>query len=298
MKFARRRDAPTTEARDPLEAPEDPGPPPPPKPPRGAPVAAYAGIVDGQTLWLAVEAVAGSLAMRASESGDVLAVRSDLAEDQPAYRSIRVDLGELIGDGPASYDLVLVPPGGGAPKTVWSPPLPEGEPLRIPPARDGRTQFALHRSDDGFLRVRRRILAPATELRDVRLHDAGVELTVDPVTDGQPTLLLLEQESPEVVATWPLDLTDAGWAALLTLDRLPPGSGQTLRVGVGTAERWVPVRRRRNDLADPNRAVLLPPLSGDDTDRPALRLRWSRDGLLQARLPQPALSAPEAEDDA
>jgi hypothetical protein len=299
VKFARRRGAPTPAAGALPDASAGTAPPPPPpKPPRGSPVAAYAGIVDGQTLWLAVEAVAGSLAFRVGEAGDVVAARSDLAEDQPAYRSIRVDLADLPGGEPASYHVVLVPPGGGRPKPVWSPPLPAGGPLTVPPARDGRTQFALNRTDEGFLRVLRRTLAPATELRHVRLRDAGLELIVDPVAGAEPTLLLLDQDSPAVVASWPIDPTDEGWSAVVSLDRLPPGSGQTLRVGVGTPEDWIPVRRRRNDLAEANRAVLLPPLYDDEADRPRLRLLWSRGGLLQTRLPQPELSPPGAEDDA
>ncbi|MCW2764844.1 MAG: hypothetical protein JWO11_803 [Nocardioides sp.] len=295
MKFARRRAADAPGARAAAEIPQD-TPAPPPTPPRRSPVSAYAGIVDGQTLWLAVEATAGALAFRASEDGDVVAVRSDLAEDQPAYRSIRVDLAELAGDGPASYDVVLVPAGGGSPKPVWSPPLPAGEPLTIPPARDGRTQFALSRTDDGFLRIERRALAPAAELRQVCLGGDGIELTVDPVAGVASTLLLLDQQAPEVVASIPLEPTASGWRGVVTLDPLPTGSDRVLRVGVGSAESWQPVRRRHNDLVNPNRAVLLPQLYDDDG--PRLRMRWTGAGLLQVRLLEADPSGPGAEDDA
>jgi hypothetical protein len=290
VKFARRRATETPETLD--AAPE---PPARPTPPRGSPVSAYAGIVDGQTLWLAVEAVAGSLALRGTGSTDVIALRSDLAEDQPAYRSIRVDLAELPGDEPASYDVVLVPPGGGNPRPVWTRPLAAGGPLRTPPTRDGATQHALERTEDGFLRVRRESVAPAGELRAMGLRDGGIELTVAPV-DAEPTLLLLDQESPDVVVSCPLDVTDAGWHTSVTLDRLPADDARVLRVGVGTAERWVPVRRRHNDLTNPNRSVLLPQLYDEATDRPRLRARWTGEGLLQLRLLRP--EAPGAEDDA
>jgi hypothetical protein len=179
---------------------------------------------------------------------------------------------------------------------VWTRPLAAGGPLRIPPTRDGGTQLALERTEDGFLRVRRDTVAPASELRAIGLRDGGIELTVGPVASAEPTLLLLDQDSPEVVAAWAMDVTDAGWHTSVTLDRVSPDDARVLRVGVGAPGSWVPVRRRHNDLTNPNRSVLLPQLYDEATDRPRLRARWTGEGLLQLRLLQP--EAPGAEDDA
>ncbi|MDQ4053531.1 MAG: hypothetical protein M3237_12640, partial [Actinomycetota bacterium] len=61
MKFARRQPAPAADVPTDQAADQ---PPPPPTPPRGAPVAAFAGVLDGRSLWLAVDARPGSLGLR------------------------------------------------------------------------------------------------------------------------------------------------------------------------------------------------------------------------------------------
>ena len=66
-----------------------------------------------------------------------------------------------------------------------------------------------------------------------------------------------------------------------------------LRLAVGTDESWVRIRRRDNDLADPNHAVLLPELYAVDPDgeplpdQPRARFRWNPDGLLAVRCLDP-----------
>jgi hypothetical protein len=73
-----------------------------------------------------------------------------------------------------------------------------------------------------------------------------------------------------------VDVDGPGGPATLTHADLLAGAGPEagpVRVG---ADR-LPVRRRDDDLADPGRGAPLP------SDGP-LRLRWSRDGLLQARV--------------
>ena len=152
MKFARRRPAPSAT-------------------PRRAPVAAFAGILDGQRLWLAVDDAPGSLALRDTGSGDVIAPENEVAaDDQPGYRAARVDLAQLPGDAEATYDVVLVPARNSTPKPVWSRPLPAAPPR---PAEDGRTQWRLGRTDDGLLQVHRGVLEDAVELRRVEVTDEG-----------------------------------------------------------------------------------------------------------------------------
>ena len=258
MKFARRQPA---EAAD---VPTD-LPPPPPTPPRGAPVAAFAGVLDGQSLWLAVDAQPGSLALRDTTSGDVIALASDAADDQPAYRSIRVDLAELGG---ADYDVVLVPSSGRSPKPVWTRPLSAATAAVVDDKR-----WELRRTDEGHLRLAHVPVVPAAELTEILAVGDGIRVTTAPT--GELSLL---GEADDVVAT----LTDD----VLTAAAVSAAAPQQTRVMAG----GLPVRRRANDLTDPGFAVPLPELYADDPgleDRVRLRLRWSGDGTLMARILDP-----------
>lgn len=261
MKFARRQPA---EAAD---VPAD-QPPPPPTPPRGAPVAAFAGVLDGRSLWLAVDARPGSLALRETGSGDVVALSGDLPEDQPAYRSTRVDLAELPATDDAAYDVVVVPSGGRSPKPVWTPPLAPA----TAPVVDG-ARWVLGRSDEGNLRLTRVAVPPAAELTGISSEGDGIRVTTSP--GGE---LALVGEDDAVVATYA--------DGVLTAAPLGSAAPQLTRVTSG----GVPVRRRDNDLTDPGRAVPLPELYAVEPgheDHVRLRLRWSGDGLLMARVLDP-----------
>ena len=267
----------TTRRRRPAdEAPTD-APPPPPAPPRGSPVAAYAGILDGQTFWLAVEATPGTLALR-DEAGEVHPLRSDLAEDDPEYRSVRADLRDLPGDDEAGYDVVVVPPNGTRPRLVWVAPFPRN-PTRVPPSADGRWHFRLGRTEEGMLRVRRSRPAPGVDVLGLGVDESGLRIELAP---GDATELRLTEEEA-VLATYPLTREGDRRVAVVTEAGLPEGTGQLARVLVG----GLPLRRRANDLANPNHAVLLPALFGDDPDHARLRLRWSGEGTLLARIVDP-----------
>jgi hypothetical protein len=269
VKFARRRPAEGSEAADDA--------PPPPTPPRGRPPVAFAGILDGRALWLAVGATPGSLALRDRDSGDVIAPPSEVAADQqPGYTSIRVDLAGLPGEGKATYDAVLAPTGGRAAQALWTGPLAGPDPA---PA-DATTQYSLRRGDDGGLRVLRRPLAPAVLLREVAVTSDGIRLVLGDPASGQVVALIDESDQP--LATYPL--SDDPATAVITADGLPEGAGQLTRVVVGAPGAWLPVRRRANDLPDPGRAVPLPQLYDGDSEDPRLRLRWNPAGLLMARL--------------
>jgi hypothetical protein len=270
----------STRLRRPAEAAADPapdGPPSPPTPPRGSPVAAYAGILDGQTLWLAIPAAPGTLALR-DEGGAVHPLASDLPEDDPAYRSVRASLLDLPGQDDATYDAVLVPGSGRAPRTIWTAPLNRG-PTRVPPSRSGAWQFSLGRAEDGTLRVRRRRREPGCDVLAMDVTEEGLVLTL---AAGDGDLLVLEDD--EVVATFPVTPLDGAGVALLTEPELPEPRGQLVRLALGTAGARVPLRRWNNDLTNPGAAVLLPQLHGADPDIPTLRLRYAPDGTLGARM--------------
>lgn len=243
----------------------------------GSPVSAFAGILDGQSLWLAVQEQPGSLALRDTATAEVVALRSDLLDDQPGYLSTRSDLACLPGAGQAAYDVVLVSAGDRVPQAVWTPPLTASRP---PPARDGRTQYALHRDGDGMLQVRRGSLPPAAVLRAVQAVADGLALRLDRA--GSAVALLDDEDT--VHATFPTSGADGTTTALLTPAALPVGVTAMTRVLTDDEDgAWRPVRRHANDLAEPGRGVPLPHLY-DEQDRARLRLRWSPEGLLLARL--------------
>ncbi|MDI6909162.1 hypothetical protein [Nocardioides sp.] len=261
-------------------------PAPPPGPPRGAPVAAYAGILDGHTLWLAIEAAPGTLALR-DAAGEVHPLPSDLAEHDPAYRDVRADLLGLPGEDETAYDVVLVPTGGRAPRLVWVAPFQAG-PTRVPPSPDGRWQLGLGRTDEGMLRVRRSRPAPGLDVVDLTVTEDGIRITLpagdpdDPDdadhADDPAELRLVEDDA--VLAAYPIARDGDRRVAVLTEAALPEGTGQLGRLLVGD----LPLRRRANDLVNPNQAVLLPALFGDDPDLARLRLRWSPEGHLVGRI--------------
>lgn len=225
-------------------------------------------MLDGRSLWLAVDARPGSLALRESGSGDVIALAGDLPEDQPAYRSTRVDLAGLpVADGEAAYDVVVVPSSGRSPKPVWTPPLPAASSAVV----DG-TRWEVRRSEEGHLRLARMAVPPAAELTAIGTADDAIRVTTEP--GGE---LALVGEDDAVLATYQ--------DGLLTAGPLAGATPQLARVTAG----GLPIRRRDNDLTDPGRAVPLPELYAGDQVR--LRLRWSGDGLLMARILDP--EAPE-----
>lgn len=266
MRF-RRRDADVDAASVEDDAPAIDAPPP------GAPVAAFAGVLDGRRLWVAVDARPGSIGLRDPASGDVVGLPDDAADDQPAYLSARLDLAGLP-DADAVYDVVLVPTGGGRARPVWTPPLPE---RRSPLAADGRTRHVLVRGDDGALRLRRETAKPAADLVGVTSDRTSVTLRL--AGAESPLALVVEGE---VVASWDGEVADGVLTVTLGPDALDGLEPATARAAVG--EGRLGVRRVGDDLLDPARAALLPPLYARDGEAQRMRLRWSPQGFLQARI--------------
>jgi hypothetical protein len=265
VKFARRR------SPEPADAPA-PAAPPPPRPPRGAPVCTYADLLDGHTLWLAIETRPGALALRDTETGEVVPLVSELVDDPTEHRSVRTDLAALTAP---SYDVVLVPGGGGAPLPVWTAPLPAAGRTRVPQAADG--QRSLHRTGDGMLQVRLSEGEPGVLLGRLELLDDAIVLHV-PGADGELVLRAELDDAPVLR----VPLIDG--RAVLPGTGLPESGDVMTRVVVERAGTTLPVLRRANDLANPGHATLLPALVTPDDGRPLLRLRWKPSGALMARL--------------
>lgn len=267
MKFARRR------ATDDVTPETDPAAPPAPVAPRGRPTAAYAGIVDGQSLWVAVDAQPGTLALRPADGGDVVALTDSSSDDQPAFTAACLDLTGLpAGAEPATYDVVLVV-GSKPPRVLWTAPL---APVTPRTARDGVTQHRLVRGPEGALQVVRRTLPDAASLRGATTEVGALHLTL---VGAGPRLAALGNDG-QVVASW--DVVDQ--RATLTIDSLADVEPQGTRLVTGEPGAWRPIRRRGNDLPDPGKTVNLPPVFAADRDEPLFRLRWSPQAVLLLRV--------------
>jgi len=279
-------------ARERLAGADEPAAPAAPDAPGNRPRAAFAGVLDGRHLWLAVDATPGALALRTTgDHGQVVPLVSDLAEDDPRYRSVRSDLAALPGHEATTYDVVITAPGGQVHR-VWTPPLPRGEPVRTPAV--GGVQWQVSRSADGTLGLRREPAPPGAPLVAIdidtddvtTLHIAGAAADAD--------LRLVDDETGEVLLSRPLTHAAGVATGTLSPDDVPEGIGLSAAVHAGD----LPVRRRSNDLARPDNAVLLPQVQNDGADGAdesadgsggplfSLIFRWLPDGVLRVRRPK------------
>lgn len=236
------------------------------------PAAAFAGVLDGHRLWLAIEDAPGSLALRATGSGDVLTPGNEVRPDeQPGFKAARFDLDLLPGDAEPAYDVVLVPTRGRRPRPVTVD--------AVKPPRPGAT-WRLARTDEGVLRVHREQPPAAAELRSLEVTADGVRLALAGAGAGAGAhLALLVDDEP--VHTLPTATEGDLVVATIDAASLPNLAEQGTQVVVGEPGGWLPVRRQANDLADPGRGAVLPTLVDRD-GRERLRLRWSPRALLRA----------------
>jgi hypothetical protein len=270
---------------------EDPVPVAAPDSPGNRPQTAFAGVLDGRHLWLAVDATPGTLALRTTgDQGQVVPLASDLAEDDPRYRSVRSDLSTLPGPGAARYEVVITAPGGKVHR-VWTPPLARNEPVRTP-AADG-VQWQVARSADGTLELLREPAADGAVLLDIDIDTDDVTTLRIGGAAADAELRLVDDETGEVLVTRPLMHADGVATGTLSPADVPEGIGLTAAVHAGD----LPVRRRANDLARPDNAVLLPQVQNDEADGGAdggaddaplfaVIFRWLPDGILRVRRPK------------
>ena len=105
-------------------------------------------------------------------------------------------------------------------------------------------------------------------------------------TSDGADLRLVDDESGEVLLTRPLAVEAGVAVATFHPTDVPEGIGLSASVYAGD----LPVRRRANDLARPDNAVMLPQVQSTDEDGPlfSLVLRWLPDGVLRVRRPKGA----------
>jgi hypothetical protein len=251
-----------------------------PDAPGRRPRSAFAGVLDGRHLWLAVDATPGTLALRPVGTEKVVPLTSDLAEDDPRYRSVRADLRGVPG-GPGRFEVVITAPGGKVHR-VWTPPLLRGEPV-LTPAVEG-VQWQVERAEDGTLLLAREDAPAAAYLLSITADDDDVvTMRLEGAPEGAE-LRIVDDESGALLLARPL--TREGDVAVATLDHrdVPEQVGVTATVHAGD----LPVRRRHNELVRPDHAAQLPHVQNEDGDGPVFSLvyRWLSDGVLRVRRPE------------
>lgn len=265
--------------------------------PGSGPRAVYARILDGDSLWLAVEEATGPLAIRDRATGRVTPLGSDLP-DHPGLISVRTDLAAQAGSGEtgAVFDVVTLARRGA--KQVWIATQTPDDPITTPPSRDDRWHFTIRRSDDGFLRIRRDPLVPTALVSSVAAAVGGsgltIQLRLSRAPSGLPRLALVDTENrSHPLATVELHDTGEGagsrlWTGELTLADVPsePGVATLLAVVVGD-EVW-PVLRDHNDLRSPGRSVVLPGLTDPDGETELVRVQYQHEARIRIWRPDPS----------
>lgn len=228
--------------------------------------AEFAGVYDGDSLWLAVSDAPEGATLGVRVEGRVYPLVSDLV-DAPGLqtRTLLSDAGlpegawrgQLVADGDA----------------IASPPLVESV-TRAPASRRGPWRWEVQRTDDGLLELTR-TPAPGQPLTAVaQVHD-GMEFHLD-----ADALVLLGRDDTEVARIPVVD----GVATIRAPD-VPIPAGAMARFF--TADR-VPVVRARNALAKPTMAVVLPVIWIDTEEgRASLRHVYTPEGQAAIRRTKP-----------
>jgi len=243
------------------------------------PVAVYARVLDGESLWLAVAGATGPIGLRREGAVELVRPESDAPPD-PTYASLRWHLPTALpGDDAAVFEVVA----DGAPLTAR--PLPDRTPMRTPPSRDGRWQFEVRRRDGGSLVVERAPRPPTAEVDDTVLADDGLVVTFTDPGLAEPRLLLVDgAEAP--VAEIAVTRDGSLWTATLLADLVPAEQGPLWTLVVADGERRVPLVRPRNDSQMPGHATVLPFLwSGDGDSRSMVRFQYQREGRIRVNRP-------------
>ena len=251
-------------------------------PGEAGPVATYARILDGETLWLAVAHAAGPVGLRREGSSAVVHPDSD-APSAPGVLALRWDLPDALPEPTADaevFEIVV----DEAP--LVGLPLPEQAPMRTPPTRDGRWQLDLRRREGGALVIRRERREVAAEVLGVAVRADGVTVRcTDGGLDGAHVVLVDAQD--QALAELATETGSGGiLTALVTPDDVPVESGPHWFLAVSDGERVVPLVRRHNDNLMPGQSTVLPLLWTDGAEgRSLVRLQFQREGRIRVNRP-------------
>jgi hypothetical protein len=241
------------------------------------PAAIFARVIDGDSLWLAVEGHAPGSRAALVHGRESVALTDDSGASESDVLSVRADLTRLDWAAETDYQIQV-----GSAADGWAPvtsaELPDLDPVRTPLSRDGAWRHVLERQDDGTLTLSRHAVPPPVPLTDLAVDGDAIVCTVD-VSAASVNDVVCTHGDSEIR----LPLTDGTFA--VTTGDLPPGPGVSFRVSAETSSGRRPVARRHHDLAKPGRALVLPELVGPD-DEPALRVRFDQDGRLMIRRPE------------
>ena len=268
MKIGRRRTA------------ESPSPASPGPSDDGGPVAVYARVLDGESLWLAVDGATGPIRLRREGEGALVEPENDAPSD-PTYTSLRWHLPTALpGDDAAVFEVVTA---DGDP--LRARPLPDRSPMRTPPSRDGRWQFEVRRREGGALVVERAVRPPTAEVADTVVDDDGLVVTFTDAGLAEPRLLLVDGTEATVAE---IEVVRAGdlWSATVHAGVVPTEQGPLWTLVLADGDRRVPLVRPRNDSAMPGHATVLPFLwTGDGDERSMVRFQYQREGRIRVNRP-------------
>ena len=215
---------------------------------RVAPVAGrYARVLDGETLWLAVEGAPPTVTLRYDGGELVEPTEPETGAGLEGVVRARVPLGALADVTRTSGDLVvevLAGDGRQAAPITWGEEQAPGPVREAIATRDRRWRWRVT-APDGHLGLVRGEVAPGIPVARVTPHDDGRGVRLDLLAPGAAVDVRADEHT--VLAP--------GERAALTRDGLP-------------------LVRAHDDLRRPHHAVALPVL-GD-----GLRLRWQPDGRL------------------
>ncbi len=253
------------------------------------PVAVYARILDGDSMWLAVRGTSERVGLRHEATGEVLTPDNDAPPDPGAasYRwHLPSALPPLADDTDHDTFAVITLPSG-AP--VRAEALPDPEPMRTPPTRDGRWQLDVRRREGGAVVVRRDRRGPVAEVVAVDQDDEGVTLTVTaPGGTATAWRLLVVDGDDRRVGEVPLATDDRGdvttLAATLAATDVPADVGPHWFLAVADADgEQVPIVRPGNDSARPGHSTVLPFLWSEDADgvRSMVRLQYQHESRIR-----------------
>lgn len=251
------------------------------------PRAAYANILDGERLWLALEEGAGEPALRHLATGEILRPVSDLppgdSDLEPGYRSVRWPLSDALpAEDGATFEVISLPPSGGDPELVRVVELSASHAVRHPTTADGEWKFDLERAHLGALHVCRLRAQPVTQVLRAAFVNRCAVITCEALGRDSADLLLVETESGELAARLPMVRSDLGFERVIGDDDLPPEPARYRVLFGSDMDDAVPVARRRNDLRiiDPL-SVLMPLVISPETGLVAGRTRYAPDGTLR-----------------